>query len=166
MISRERGLDLAVGIATLCAVLWSVSSACTIPTVPVVPPCGPASADSSCVAINLTATGDGQFHYHLDSLVFAGVATGSIQQTVRVRAGTYTVSGTMVTATSLTFFLQTETSGAVATAPQIELTSFQSNSGPAVATPVVCHMSYATAGATLPQDFSFTFVIGSAAPYC
>jgi hypothetical protein len=77
--------------------------------------------------------------------------------------GTYTVSGTMSSST-LDIYIQT---GGSYTAGGVERGTVQSTKGPFVATPSLCHVSYsATGNSPPPQDYSFTFTVGTVTPLC
>ncbi len=169
MPGTKRRFELLIGSITLGVVLWSASTGCKIvgtPTAPG-PGCGLGSNPVTCINITIGTNGDGPYSATLHGTF--SPATGAVlahnANTIYfgLQPGTYTVDGTMSTA-NLTFFIVSDS----ASVPGgVQLGSVQSTKGPFVATPSQCHVSYAATGSSPPpQQFSFTFTVGTTGPFC
>jgi hypothetical protein len=166
MFGRGRGFELMVGGVTLGVVLWSASTACKFtPTAPG-PGCGLGANPITCINITIGTTGDGPYSATLHGTYTT--TTGTLDRNSNtlyfgLQPGIYTVDGTMSTA-NLTFYI---IGGSASVPGGVQTGSVQSTKGPFVATPSLCHVSYAATGSSPPpQQFSFTFTVGTTGPFC
>lgn len=167
MITRGRGFEVLVGGVTLGVVLWSASTGCKLsPTTPSGPGCSAAASSLNCIAVSLSVVADGPYTINLQGqYTNQSAAPGSNTSSTYygLEPGTYIVSGTMSTE-NLTFYIVTSQSTAVG---GVELGTVQSTAGPFVATPSLCHVSYSATGTSPPpQQYSFTFMVGTTTPLC
>lgn len=167
MFVRGRGFELLAGSVTLGVVLWSASTACKYaPTSPTAG-CGNGYAPITCISVSIIADGDGPFtlNFHGNYSSVSGVTAEKSSDAIYygLQPGTYTIDGTISTA-NLTFYI---VSGQSTIPGGVQLGSVQSTKGPFVATPNLCHVTYAAVGnSPPPQQYSFTFTVGTTPPLC
>jgi hypothetical protein len=161
---HRRSVEVLIGSATLGAVLWSASTACSTggSTGPPATDCQQDAAQLTCIGFTLNVIADGPYMFTFRGFSYSA-SRDSTFFLANLVAGPYEIAGRMSTP-NVTFYVV----GRSSTVPGgVERTSLQSVQGPFVATPSLCHVSYAATGASPPpQDFRFQFTVGTVPPTC